>query len=349
MRWGHAAGPDLLSLKELPIAIEPGDGDGGVWTGSLMVDDADAARIFYTSASRPDYDLGRVRIATTDDPAWVTWAKGPVVIETPDDMAHFRDPWVFRDGDGWSMVLSGRHRDGRAALVSYRSDDLDVWTHRGAALRPDGDAGVPQTRSTLWECPQLFELDGRHVLVLSGDDEDGRYVGYAVGRWAEGRFTTEDWGRLTFGGRQYAPTFLRDALERPTLVFWLQDIHGEGWAGAHSIPYLLALDGDELVLEPHPDLDRYRVDAAGTDVDSPAADIVWPARPGADLKIVGATGDLVRFRMTDDMLLIVLDGPILEVATRRGVYGVQIPPSRGFVLLGDVANVHAYLLDRAGD
>jgi beta-fructofuranosidase len=294
----------------------------------------------------------------------VTWAKGPVVIDTPDDMAHFRDPWVFRDGDGWSMVLGGRHRDGRAALVSYRSDDLDAWTHRGAALRPDGDAGVPQTRSTLWECPQLFELDGRHVLVLSGDDENGRYVGYAVGRWADGRFTAERWGRLTFGGRQYAPTFLRDALERPALVFWLQDIHGQGWAGAHSIPYLLALEGDELVLEPHPDLARYRLDAAGTDVDSPAADIVWPARPGADLKIVGATGDLVRFRMTDDVLLIetrtqssslpaggdvriVLDGPILEVTTRRGVFGVQIPPSHGFTLVGDVGGVHAYPLDRA--
>ena len=33
MHWGHAKGPDLLSLEELPIAIAPGDGDGGVWTG----------------------------------------------------------------------------------------------------------------------------------------------------------------------------------------------------------------------------------------------------------------------------------------------------------------------------
>ena len=39
IHWGHAKGPDLLSLEELPVAISPGDGDGGIWTGSLVVDD----------------------------------------------------------------------------------------------------------------------------------------------------------------------------------------------------------------------------------------------------------------------------------------------------------------------
>ena len=296
MRWGHAKGPDLLSLEQLPNAIEPGDGDGGAWTGSLLVDGADA-RIFYTSASAPDHDLGRVRVATPDAPDWVAWTKGPFVVDTPDDMAHFRDPWVFRDGEGWSMILSGRHRDGRAALVAYRSEDRETWTHLGAALRPDGGAGVPQTRSTLWECPQLFQIDGRDVLILSGDDEDGRYVGYAVGRWADGRFDAQHWGRLTFGGRHYAPTFLRDAHGRPTLVFWLQDIHGDGWAGAHSIPYLVALDGDELVLEPHPDLERHRSAEARTDAASSAADIVWAAEPGAELSIAAVAGEIAKLHL----------------------------------------------------
>lgn len=363
IHWGHATGPDLLSLTELPIAIHPGDGDGGIWTGSLVVDDDGAARIFYTSASEPDYDQGRVRIATAEGPDWVSWAKGPFVVDTPDDMAHFRDPWVFRDGDGWSMVLSGRHRDGSAAVVSYRSDDLDVWIPRGAALRPEGGRGVPQTRSTLWECPSLFELDGRHVLVLSGDDEDGRYVGCAIGRWADGRFDAESWGRLTFGGRHYAPTFLRDAHGRPTLVFWLQDIRGAGWAGAHSIPYLLALQGDDLVLSPHPDIERYRADAA-TDVVGSAADIAWTAAAGTELTIVTAAGAIVSLRAAEDALAvetdaetsslppggevrIVIDGPIVEVSNARGVFGAQVPPSRGFVLAGDVDGVRAHSLVRA--
>ena len=34
--WGHAVGPDLMSLQERGVAIAPGEGDGGIWTGSLV-------------------------------------------------------------------------------------------------------------------------------------------------------------------------------------------------------------------------------------------------------------------------------------------------------------------------
>ena len=44
---------------------------------------------------------------------------------------------------------------------------------------------------------------------------------------------------------------------------------------------------------------------------------------------------------------IVLDGPIVEVSTQRGVYGAQIPASHGFRVTGDVESVRAYPLDRA--
>ena len=34
-RWGHAVSPDLVHWEHRPVAIEPGDGDDGIWTGSL--------------------------------------------------------------------------------------------------------------------------------------------------------------------------------------------------------------------------------------------------------------------------------------------------------------------------
>lgn len=364
MHWGHAKGPDLLSLEELPIAISPGDGDGGIWTGSLAVDDEDAARIFYTSTDEPVLDLGRIRMAVPDAADWLAWRKGGVVAEIPADMSIFRDPWVFPDADGWSMVVGSRHQDGAAAMVTYRSDDLETWTYQGVALRPSADAGTALSQNTLWECPLLFEIDGRHVLVLSVEDEGRpRYVGYAVGHWGDGRFAATSWGRLSFGRSHYAPTFFRDAAGRPSLQFWLSEVAGEGWAGALSVPYLLALSGDDLVLAPHPDLERYRSAPAGADVDRPAADIVWAARPGAQLSIVAAAGEIVVLRMTDDALLvetaaesssvpvggdvrIILDGPIVEVANGRGVYAAQIPASRGFVVTGDVEDVQVYPLGR---
>ena len=365
MHWGHAKGADLLSLEELPIAISPGDGDGGIWTGALVVDDDDTARVFYTSTDEPVLDHGRIRVADATASDWLSWKKGQVVAETPAEMSIFRDPWVFRDGGGWSMVASGRHDDGAAALVSYHSDDLETWTYRGVALRPSPDAGTALSQNTLWECPQLFEIDGRHVLVLSVEDQgEPRYVGCVIGHWAEGRFDATSWGRLSFSRSHYAPTFFRDAAGRASLEFWLSEVGGEGWAGALSVPYLLALSGDALVLEPHPDLERYRSNAVRTDVDRPAADIVWAARPGAALSIVAADGEIVALRASGDELFvetaaqasripaggdvrIILDGPLLEVATQHGVFGAQIPASRGFVLTGDVDAVQAYPLVRS--
>src|SRR3954469_18326969 len=66
-RWGHARGADLFTLAELPIAIAPGEGDDGIWTGSLATDGAGGTRIFYTSVVRPDLGIGRVRLATPVD------------------------------------------------------------------------------------------------------------------------------------------------------------------------------------------------------------------------------------------------------------------------------------------
>jgi len=33
---GHAVGNNLFELTHLPVALAPGDGDDGIWTGSLL-------------------------------------------------------------------------------------------------------------------------------------------------------------------------------------------------------------------------------------------------------------------------------------------------------------------------
>ena len=80
--------------------------------------------------------------------------------------------------------MGGRHQDGAAALVSLplrRPRDVDAI--RASRCARPADAAAALSQNTLWECPQLFEIDGRHVLVLSVEDEGvPRYVGYAVGQ-----------------------------------------------------------------------------------------------------------------------------------------------------------------------
>lgn len=360
-RWGHARGTDLLSLRELPVAIAPGEGDGGIWTGSLVTDDDGAARVFYTSTSQPDIGIGRVRVATPADDEWIEWRKGDFVVDAPAglDIVAYRDPFLLRDADGWRMFLGAGLRDGTATALAYRSPDLVTWSYEGIALQRSTHETDPVWMGALWECPQIVEIDGRHVMVSSvWDDDVLHYAGYAVGNYADGTFTAESWGRLTHGPSYYAPSFFRDGAGRPCLTFWMRGVHDldEGWAGAHSLPHVLSLDGDTLVATPHPDVEHYRRPGeSGT-----ALDVAWNPRSEAELVVEDDHRVVLSLRVVDDVVTIdtgdqqwsmpatgeirvILDAQAAEISSVGGVSGV------GLSGLGHSAGGSAYRVRAQGD
>jgi beta-fructofuranosidase len=363
--WGHAVGDDLISLTRLPVAIAPGDGDDGIWTGSLATDPAGRSTIFYTSVQEPGIGIGRIRTATPTDDSWLSWVKGPVIIEAPTDLdvVAYRDPFVFGDGDGWRMFVGAGLADGRATALAYSSPDLADWRYDGIAAERSTTERTPVWMGALWECPQLFEIDGRHVLVSSvWDDDILYYAGYGIGTYADGRFVAETWGQLTYGPSYYAPSFFRDRDGRPCLTLWMRGVRDadEGWAGAHSIPHLLRLDGDRLVASPHPDLDSYRGKPVDDGVETPglALDAVWsPKRSDAALGFRSAGRPTLAVSIAAGILTIaagderwtmpydggdvrvILDGPAAEVSTSAGIFGCEVAPAGvGYETVGDVAD-----------
>jgi beta-fructofuranosidase len=350
--WGHAVGPDLMSLQERGVAIAPGEGDGGIWTGSLVTDDEGRARAFYTSTSAPDYGIGRIRVATPRDEEWLDWRKGEFVADAPPglDIVAYRDPFVRREAAAWRMFVGAGLSDGTAMALSYTSYDLDTWDYAGVALQRSTAETDPVWMGTLWECPQIFELDGRAVMVSSVWDADMlHYAGYAVGSYADGRFRAESWGRLTFGDSYYAPSLFTDADERPCLLFWMRGIGDPdaGWEGAHSVPYALSLEGDRLIATPHPDVARHRRPATGSGtVSALVADITWNDADGGSLIIesgaaVAVTiyrdGETLRVRSAGSEatmpvsgpVRVLIDGPVLEVSSPAGLFGAAIRPAGG--------------------
>ncbi len=351
--WGHARGEDLLSLRELPIAISPGDGDDGVWTGSLVVDENRDARVLYTSVSTPDFGIGRVRSATPTADDWVRWRKGPVVACAPDelDLVAYRDPFVRREGERWRMFVGAGRRDGTAMALTYVSDDgLDTWRYDGVAVaRPTTDTD-PVWTGSLWECPQIFAIGDRYAMVSSvWDHDDLYYAAYALGSYADGRFDPDTWGQLTYGPSYYAPSLFFDSEQRPCLSFWMRGIADPeaGWAGTHSVPHLLALVGDRLVATPHPDIERYHRELAdrAVPVGAQAVDIAWNPAAGDELTISRGSkrvatvvrGDETSILVGDaewalpggHAMRIIVDGPVLEVATDRANFGTVIPVPAG--------------------
>ena len=352
--WGHATSPDLLSWTRHEVAITPGDGDDGIWTGSLVLDGEDA-RIFYTSVAQPDLGLGRVRLAMPSGEAWDTWSKGDVVVRPPEDLdlVAFRDPFVVREASGWRMFVGAATRSGDALALTYTSDDLSTWDYDGIALSRSTEEVDPVWMGALWECPQIFEVDGHWVLVSSVWEADVlHYAGYGIGdadSYRDGRFSPTDWGRLSFGESYYAPSFFRDGLGRPCLMFWMRGVADaeQGWASCLSVPYLLSVRDGRLVAEPHPEVTRARGGSLGADEAPQVFDLEWDPSPSGDQLILDAeNGKAVRLTVADgrvtlerpghdswsmpwlgERLRVLVDGPVIEVSSTSGILGGPIEPA----------------------
>ncbi|MER7517732.1 GH32 C-terminal domain-containing protein [Streptomyces sp. NPDC126499] len=253
MHWAHADGPDAVHWRERPVALTPPPpatptDNSGIFSGSA-VDDDGTLTVAYTrstdTAAHPGATPETVEIATSTD--GVTFTPGTEVVSQapPGSSAGFRDPKLFRDPlDGrWKMVV-GSGDAGRGKVHLYASDDLRTWTYDGVLTEGDGSTGA------MWECPDLFPLDGRWVLLYSTNEGGQSLQRYAVGDYDGHRFTAERHGILDGGGDAYAAQSYLDDAGRRLATAWMSDWNAKeptrigGWAGAQTLHRELFLTPD---------------------------------------------------------------------------------------------------------
>ena len=260
IHWGHAVTDDLVRWRHLPLALRPTPGGpdaDGCWSGCL-VDDNGTPTVVYSGFVYPSQIGARsVCLARGDEPllTWRADPRSPVLDGPPTglDVVAFRDPFVWRDGDGWSLVMGSGLGDERPALLAYRSADLLDWSYTGVlATGNEGRA---------WECPQLFPLGDGHVLLVSTwDDRHERHTQHAlalVGELGDGQFRVETTARFDHGAECYAPTTALDASGRRLAMAWAWEARSDeaareqGCAGTMTLPRVLTLRGDRTVgIEP---------------------------------------------------------------------------------------------------
>jgi len=346
--------PDLLGdWVDEGIALAPGEGDDGIWTGSLVQDSAGRARIFYTSTVAPDIGMGFIRVAEPVDSSWREWRKGDIVIEPPRDLdlIAYRDPFVQREGDGWVMHVGAGTSAGRALALRYRSDDLESWTFEGSTLERSTSERDPVWMGALWECPQVVEVDGRDVMISSiWEDDVLHYAGAAVGDMVADELSVQTWQRVSYGDSYYAPSFFRDRDGRPCVMFWMRGLGGAdaGWASALSIPHVLSVTDGRLRLSPHPDLQArlpHNGTAGASEGSLTQALTLLPVKgdrlelrdtDGSTSTTIHVTGEeLILDRsgseaqsmpFTDGEVFVLVDGPTIEVWADGCILGGAIEP-----------------------
>jgi beta-fructofuranosidase len=152
----------------------------------------------------------------------------------------------------------------------------------------------------------------------------------------------------------YAGSAFTDATGRPGLIHWLRGVDDpEGqWAGAHSVPHLLRLQGNVLIAEPHPNIGFRRGPAFQIGPEHnrhpvalpPVADLAWNPIADQACSLAVATGgtSILRLSIEDDELAVeigdktwrmplgehvrlVFDGPVVELFSSAGIFSAPIP------------------------
>jgi beta-fructofuranosidase len=102
------------------------------------------------------------------------WTKldTPVIAEPPAGMQvnGFCDPFPWRRDDWWYMVLGAGVASRVVVVLLYKSRDLHNWEflHVLAGRNEDTEYRFePYNPWEVWEWPELFALEGKHVLIFS--------------------------------------------------------------------------------------------------------------------------------------------------------------------------------------
>lgn len=149
---------------------------------------------------------------------------------------------------------SGRRWGGTGVVLLYRAEnsDLTEWKYTGTVFQY-------RNREVInIECPNLFKLDGKWVLIISPHKPCEYFVGTLDLR--RPRFEPETHGVLD-AGNAYASNISVDDKGRTILWLWgkTENAEAKGWNGVMVIPRILSIGADGFLRQqPAPEFQRLR-------------------------------------------------------------------------------------------
>jgi beta-fructofuranosidase len=334
MHWGHFRSPDLLSWEALPLALTPtpgGEDADGCFSGNA-VSDGDRLIAFY-SANRQDRWSQPVTTATSYDGGHTFRARGDLLIpEVPEGLTMYRDPYVWRDGDGWRMLVGAALSDGRAAALLYESPDLEAWNYLGPFHASESRAVREMLTGEGWECPQFLPAgSGRGALIVSAwDDHDGpRCVVAMVGDVHGDRFEPGPPALLDYGPDCYAPALLRGPGDRWLLWGWSWEARDEvwsdedGWAGVLTIPREITVVDGEVFQRPAEEVLALRGEQLELGEVPRSFDL--EATGEGILRLVTGADEYLEIRLAAGEVVVDRDHASLDPRARGGSYRMPCP------------------------
>lgn len=368
--WGHYESPDLLHWRQRPAALFPDEPFDchGVYSGSALAEE-DGLYLYYTGnvklpeSAGQSYDYitaGREHnTVLAYSPDGETFRSKRLLMENSDYPAgltcHVRDPKVWKDRGRCYMLQGARTAENRGEALLFASEDRVHWSHVNTLTtqRPFG---------YMWECPDLYALDGTTVLSVSPQGvarEETRLqnlyqsgwfplTGDYAGEYALGAFTEYDYG-FDF----YAPQTFSDG-QRRLMIGWMgmPDVENEytnptvdlGWQYMLTVPRELAMEKGVLRQRPARELAALR---SGCIAQTVAGRYEAPEQDVFDLEL--ALESPVRVTVRDCAEIRWADG-LLSLSFRDGGCGrtirrARVDRLRNLRLLADASSLELFVND----
>lgn len=263
MHWGHAVSTDLVNWHHCPVALAPSEDydKDGCFSGSAIEHEGKLYLIYtghvWLGKAGDDSAIREVQcLASSED--GIIFKKEGVIIEPPEGIMHFRDPKVWREGSDFYLVLGARLQEtDTAQILKYRSKDLKKWECMGPVMT------APQGEAFMYECPDVFPLDGKFAAALSpmglkpdGIERNNPSITAMTTSDDQNHFDPQGLFEIDCGHDFYATQTALAPDGRRIMTAWLAmwklpfRSYRDNWCGSLIIPRELSLKDGKLFQKP---------------------------------------------------------------------------------------------------
>ena len=280
MHWGHVKTRDFIRWERLPCALAPDqeyDRKWGCFSGSALELRDGRHLLMYTGVGDTEdgKDVQTQCLAFGDGVNYEKFEGNPVIptelLPPGSSTEHFRDPKISKTDDGYRVVVGNLDARGDGNVLMFKSSDAINWQFVSKVASSDNRLG------RMWECPDLFELDGKDVLIVSPQEMrtgsmefiEGNTTLYLVGKLnGEGVLQRESEHTIDYGLDFYAPQTVLTADGRRVMIAWMQywnsvdvyPVEGLPFFGQMTLPRELHVKDGRLIQRPVRELEAYRSD-----------------------------------------------------------------------------------------
>ena len=182
----------------------------------------------------------------------------------------FRDPKIWKENDGYYMMVGNKTLEGIPQVVLFHSLNLKTWHFESVLAKAQG-----QELGSMWECPDFFALDGKYVLMTSPQDmcadatfHNGNNSVAMIGTYHASvhQFHKQDVQTLDDGLDFYAPQSMLMPDGRRIMIAWMQSWDSnirpvsQNWSCMMTLPRELKLADGKLIQTPVREIQNYYAD-----------------------------------------------------------------------------------------